>query len=104
MNLPISTLASKAYPMKKRAELDEVLLDQCVEGLDDTRVQEHSLLSHPRTLSDAVRTATEIESIRNARARWAGKPQVAAVQVKKESPGKLQQLQTWASWRQSCRS
>ncbi len=84
----LHTLASKAYPMKKLAELDEILLDQFVEGLDDTRVQEHILLSHPRTLSEAVRTAMEIESIRNARAKWAGKPQVAAVQVKEGSPGK----------------
>ncbi len=74
--------------MKKLAELDEILLDQFVEGLDDTRVQEHILLSHPRTLSEAVHTATEIESIRNARAKWAGKPQVAAVQAKEGSPNK----------------
>ncbi len=59
-----------------------------MEEVDDTRVQENILLSHPRTLSEAVRTATEIESIRNARAKRAGKPQVAAVQVKKGSPGK----------------
>ncbi len=83
----LHTLAGKAYPLKQLAELDEVLLDQFVEGLDDTRLQEHILLSHPRTLGEAVRTATEFESIRNARAKWAGKPQVAAVRVKEGSAG-----------------
>ncbi len=81
-------ISGQGIPTKQLAELDEVLMDQFVEGLYDTRVQELIVLSHPRTLSEAVRTATEIESIRNARAKWAGKPQVAAVRVREGSPGK----------------
>ncbi len=67
----LHTLAGKAYPTKPLADLNEVLLDQFVEGLADDRLQEHILLSHPQTLSQAVQVATEFESLQQSRVKRA---------------------------------
>ena len=77
----LRTLAGKAYPLKPLAELDEVLLDQFVEGLSDDRLQEHILLGHPQTLSQAIQVATEFESLQQSRVKRATKPKVAALRM-----------------------
>ncbi len=89
----LRNLAGKAYPLRSLNDLDEVLLDQFVEGLGDDRVQEHILLSHPRTLSQAVRAATEFESLQQSRVKRATKPKVAALKMD-SSPGNQSTSQT----------
>ncbi len=77
----LCTLAGKAYPTKPLADLNEVLLDQFVEGLADDTLQEHILLSHPQTLRQAVQVATEFESLQQFKVKRATKPKVAALKM-----------------------
>lgn len=76
----LKRLATKAYPSRCAEDLEEIILDQFLEGLGDERLQEHVILSHPVTTSQAVRIATEYESLKSSRAKHAKKPLIAVAQ------------------------
>lgn len=81
-------LAAKAYPSRSMADQEEALLDQFIDGLGEERLQDHIFLSHPQSLSEAVRVATEWESLQGSRVRRAKKPVISAAGVAPDSGNK----------------
>jgi len=70
-------LANKAFPDLTRENLEMWLTDQFIQGLSDEELHDHVFLKHPQDLNEAIRWATEWESLHAIRRRVAKKPQVA---------------------------
>ena len=58
----IKRLSKRAYPKMARSSLEELAIDQFVEGLHDREIQKHVYLKHPQSLDQAIGLATEYES------------------------------------------